>query len=283
MSKRILVTGADGFVGKYLTAALAAENHDVVTFDVSDGDIASAMLDFTGLEHVFHLAALTFVPHSWKNPKEFYRVNVMGTENVLELCRKNACAMTFMSTYVYGQPQYLPIDERHPIAPNSPYNHSKYLAEQLCLFYDENFGVQATIFRPFNIYGPGQSKQFLIPQIVIQLLDNSASQIQLKSLAPKRDYVYIDDLVRALMFSLETNSTEIYNIAGGISVSVGEIAELAMEVSGIRKPVIGAGEERKNEVMDICGDAGKAERKLRWQARQSLKDGLSMILKASAD
>ena len=114
---KILVTGANGFIGKHLVK-LRSENHDVVCHEISDGDISEkgALEKYKNIDYVYHLAACTYVPSSWDYTYDYFRTNILGTVTVLEYCRKNKCAITAMSTYVYGEPQYLPIDENHPIS-----------------------------------------------------------------------------------------------------------------------------------------------------------------------
>jgi len=278
--KKVLVTGAEGFVGRHLVKALPRAGFEPVPYTAADGDITDCDIRAENIFHVIHLAALTFVPRSWEEPKAFYRVNVQGTANVLEYCRHNACGLTLMSTYVYGVPEYLPVDERHPLRPNSPYNHSKFLAEQLCAFYHQAFSCNITIFRPFNIYGSGQSGYFLIPEIIGQLLDSAKPEVRLQNLAPKRDYVHVDDVVRALLLSVGANSgLRTYNLGSGTSWSVEELANLAMKAAGVHKPLVGAGQERRNEVMDIRADISLAMRELNWQPVVSIDEGLGEMIR----
>jgi nucleoside-diphosphate-sugar epimerase len=276
--KRVLVTGADGFLGRRLCKRLAQDGYDVLGYSISDGDISIESLHFEDVDWVFHLAALTYVPESWENPALYYRVNVIGTENVLELCRRNKCGMTFISTYVYGPPQYNPIDEKHPVVPNSPYNHSKVLAEELCQFYNRVFNLPIIIFRPFNIFGPGQAGHFLIPTILNQLFDDAKKEIKLIDLEPRRDFVYIDDIVEAIAMSIVRNIFQIYNLGSGTSVSVLELAEAAMEVSGINKPILSERVSRRNEVSNIVASIQKAHLELGWTPQVNLKEGLSKII-----
>lgn len=279
MKKRVLVTGAGGFVGSHLVPALIKEGYEAIPFNRADGDIQSAGFTHEQVSHVIHLAGLTFVPQSWEGPKEFYRVNVMGCANVLEFCRRQKCGITFASTYVYGPPQYLPIDETHPIAPNTPYNHSKYLAEQLCRFYHDAFSLDVTILRPFNIFGHGQAKHFLLPEIIGQLLDPSKKEISLMSLTPRRDYLYIADFVGALTRALEhSGGFHVYNIGSGKSFSVLEICRLAMMKAGIQKDIVSRGGERQNEVMDIVADVKKARVELGWQPEWAMDVGLEQMI-----
>ncbi|HSN49645.1 MAG TPA: SDR family oxidoreductase, partial [Bacteroidales bacterium] len=168
----ILVTGSEGFIGKALIARLLASGHTVTGFDAPEGDIAEkGILDNlkdTGIGYVFHLAAKTFVPESWNNPFDFYRVNLLGTTNVLEFCRATGAGLSYISSYLYGTPGYLPVDEKHPLKAHNPYSHSKIVAEETCRYYRDQFKIPVTIFRPFNIYGPGQDQRFLIPKIIAQ-------------------------------------------------------------------------------------------------------------------
>ena len=171
--KRILVTGASGFVGSHLTDELKREGAEVLAVDVHgknpidirDGQKIRDLGSGIGkLDLVYHLAALMFVPYSFENPREIYDVNVLGTLNILELCRVHSVSrIIFASSYVYGPPSYLPIDEGHPLHPNSPYARSKIMGEGLCRAYHEDYGMQFNILRPFNIYGEGQGDNFFIP------------------------------------------------------------------------------------------------------------------------
>ena len=275
---RVLVTGASGFVGRRLCKRLAEDFWDVLMHDASDSDLSVEEPPFENVDWVIHLAAMTFVPESWEKPALYYRVNVMGTENVLELCRRNGCGITFMSTYVYGVPQYLPIDEEHPVLPNSPYNHSKFLAEELCRFYNRVFNIPVVIFRPFNIFGPGQASHFLVPAILDQLLDDLKKEITLMDVEPIRDYVYVDDVIEALVRSIGRKNFQIYNLGSGTAVSVLELAKTAMEVSGKTKPVKSEYTRRKNEVSNISCSIKKAHLKLGWTPQVNLKEGLSKML-----
>lgn len=276
--KNILVTGADGFIGKRLVKRLYELGFTVFEHNISDGDITTASFDFENISHVFHLAAMTFVPDSWKNPNEFYRVNVMGTENVLEFCRKNKISLTIPSTYVYGVPEYMPIPENHKINPNTPYNHSKVLAESLCEFYSKAFGMDIVVFRPFNIYGAGQSGQFIIPKIVSQVMDPEISEIEVMDLAPKRDYLYIDDLINAFILSINKEGYNVYNLASGKSYSVEEIILLSEQILGVNKPYKSVGQQRQGEVFDIVADISKIKTELNFVPQFDFYNGLKNMI-----
>ncbi|MEI7595138.1 MAG: NAD(P)-dependent oxidoreductase [Bacteroidota bacterium] len=274
--KHILVTGADGFIGKALVKRLKQESYVVFEFDTVIGDITNnKSLDIYSekkIDHVFHLAARSFVPDSWNNPFDFYQTNVLGTTNVLEFCRANKCKHTMISSYVYGSPDYLPIDENHPIKPYNPYCHSKALSESICNFYSTNFNVESTIIRPFNVYGPGQSELFLIPEIIKKAFNDEI--IEVMDLLPKRDYIYIDDLVDALILTMNTTGG-IYNIGSGYSISVEEIVETIIKISKIDKSYNSNQISRKNEIFDVIANIEKAKMELNWRPKTDINNGIS--------
>jgi len=280
MKGRILVTGSSGFIGTNLLNRLKSNGYDVVTFDVEDGDIATAEFNFPKLDHVIHLASKTYVPASWENPLDFYRTNASGTTNILDLCRKQGCSLTYISSYVYGTPQYLPVDENHPVAPVSPYNHSKLVAEDICRFYAEQFGVPVTILRPVNIFGPGQKESFLIPFIIQQALDSSIKTVEVMDLRPKRDFLYIDDFMDLITLTIGRKSYGVFNVGSGYSVSVQEIIETILKISGINKPYLDKKIERKNEVWDVYVSVAKAKAELGWEPKTTFAEGIEKIINA---
>lgn len=280
MKNEILVTGATGFLGRHLVAALQSQGCSVRQHSSADGDIARCALPLENVGRVFHLAAKSYVPDSWKNPQAFYETNVMGTVNVLEHCRQNPAALTLISSYVYGQPLRLPISEDHPLAAANPYAHTKILAEETARFYEERFGVALVIVRPFNIYGPGQTGPFLIPSIVRQALDPSVKEIRVQDLRPRRDYVYVADAVELLLATLRPGVKGVFNLGSGYSASVGEVAELVNQAAGAHKPVVSAGEQRPGEIMDVVADTSRAAVELGWRPRTSLADGIAALIAA---
>jgi nucleoside-diphosphate-sugar epimerase len=276
--KKILVTGSNGFVGRSLVKRLKKLDCDVITYDLDKGNIAVDRLNLNGIDHVFHLASRVYVPDSWEQTFDFYQTNVMGTVNVLELCRENGCSMTYISSYVYGTPQYLPVDEKHPVSPASPYNHSKLVAEDICRYYAQTFGFPVAVLRPVNIYGPGQSNDFLIPTIIRQVLDPSVTLIEVMDLRPKRDYLYIDDFIEVLVLTMQTKGFEIYNIGSGYSVSVEEIISVVLKQAKIQKPYSAKNVERKNEVWDVYNDISKIKRLLNWQPNTPFSSGIFLCI-----
>ncbi len=278
MKGRILVTGSSGFVGTNLVRRLKANSYEVFTFDMQDGDIATAEFSYEKLDHVIHLASRTYVPASWENPLDFYRTNASGTTNILDFCRKQGCSLTYVSSYVYGTPQYLPVDENHPVAPVSPYNHSKLVAEDICRFYSEQFGVPVTILRPVNVFGPGQKINFLIPFIIEQVLNPEVNTVEVMDLRPKRDFLYIDDFMDLLISTIGRKSYGLYNVGSGHSVSVEEIIKTVLDVSGIDKPYLAKNIERKNEVWDVYVSIAKATAELGWKPRTTFAEGIEKII-----
>lgn len=280
MKNEILVTGATGFLGRFLVAALESEGHSVRQHSSADGDIAACSLPMAGVKHVFHLAAKSYVPESWENPRAYYQANVVGTVNVLEHCRQNHAALTLISTYIYGEPKHLPIAEDHPVAALNPYTHTKILAEEAARFYEKRFGIPLLIVRPFNIYGPGQRHSFLIPWIVQQVLDPSADAVHVQDLRPKRDYLYVKDAVDFLLAAFRADSRGVFNMGSGRSASVEEVAQLVNKAAEVSKPVVSAGRTRPGEVMDMVADTARATAEFGWRPRTSLEDGIAAVVAA---
>ncbi len=279
MSAPILVTGASGFLGTHLVKALTERGETVVTHSWEDGDLARTGPAASEARHVYHLAARTYVPDSWAHPKDFYEANVLGTISVLDWCREHKASMTLISSYLYGVPERLPIDEDHPLSAFNPYGHSKLLAEQVARFYEKNFGVPVTVVRPFNLYGPGQHGDFLIPTLIRQALDPQTDVISVADDRPRRDYIYVGDLV-ALLLQSDGRSGGTYNAGSGYSTSVLELAGLIAEITGSGKPVISRNDQRPNEVLDTVAGISRAKRELGWAPEVSLREGLTRTVRA---
>lgn len=297
--KKVLVTGACGFIGGYLIESLARLGYYIKAFDFKNSFDTKAISnpfsketlekleictgnieDFDGIkniagdiDHIFHLAARSFVPDSWRSPLAFYQTNLIGVANILEVCRTNNCGLSYISSYVYGEPEYLPIDENHPLKSYNPYSQSKVLAEEICDIYKQYFGLKITVFRPFNVYGPGQNDVFLIPEIIKQLLSIKIDIIEVNDLQPKRDYIYIDDLIEALILSIE-GPEDIYNIGSGYSVSVEDIIQTALKVAGIKKKYLSKNIKRKNEIYDVVADISKIKKNLHWSVKTTFEKGI---------
>jgi GDP-4-dehydro-6-deoxy-D-mannose reductase len=276
---KLLVTGASGFIGRNLIARLHNYRHNIIEASRICGDVSdkSTWSQFSHAEVVIHLAANTFVPDSWKDPNAFLKTNLQGTACALDYCRQHDAKFVFLSTYLYGNPSSLPIPESAPLVASNPYALSKKLAEEVCEFYANTFGVRITILRPFNVYGPNQSSQFLIPSLIDQVLTNS--NICVKDLEPRRDYIYIDDLVDAIIKASDNRSVfDIFNIGTGVSHSVAELIDIIQNIRGTVLDVHSAGERRQDEVMDTQADVTRARQILGWTPRYSLRAGLERIL-----
>jgi nucleoside-diphosphate-sugar epimerase len=278
MSK-IIVTGASGFIGSHLLSKLIDDGHTLHAFDSKFGDITSeeTWKKFPSSDIVIHLAAKTFVPESWKNPRKFMSINFLGTMQALEYCRINGSRLIYLSSYMYGDAKVLPISETAEISAKNPYALSKKLAEELCQFYRSNHNIDVTIFRPFNAYGANQASTFLIPSIIKQVVDGKS--IQVMDLAPKRDFIYIKDLVDAISMVVNFKSGGgIFNLGSGVSHSVGNLIEIIQNLFGSSLPVISDNKKRAGEIMDTVADITLARQDLGWQPKFSLRDGLEDMI-----
>lgn len=274
MRDTVLVTGASGFVASRLIPLLEAKGFEVWPHGRAHGDLSLAAPSLGRATYVVHLAGRTFVPESWDHPSRFYRDNTFATANVLEYCRGVGARLVHLSSYAYGIPERLPIPETHPLHAVNPYAHSKILAEDLVRFYRDHYHVAATILRPFNLYGPGQDERFIIPSIVRQAIDPALAQIDVCDLGPRRDYLYVTDLVSLILAALRKEPGGIYNAGSGASVSVGQLTDLVRELARTNKPVRSTGEVRTNEVPDVVADITRAAADLNWRPLVGLREGL---------
>jgi len=284
IGKRILVTGSTGFVGRNLVRGLKEHGAEVLTLTDRTGcriDVRDwqRINEIGKLNIVYHLAAITSVPYSSENPRETYEVNVVGTLNMLELSRlRNVEKIVFAGSYIYGHPQYVPIDEEHPLGPSNPYAMSKGLAEDLCRAYHEYYALKCVVLRVFNIYGEGQSDNFLIPSILKQLVNR---KIELLDAEPRRDFVNVADVVNAYIKAGEYSGSgfEVFNIGSGVSHRVSDVVDLILNIVGTECNVVYKDERRKSEIMDTVADISKAKRLLKWEPSVTLKDGLRSMTK----
>ena len=272
------VTGANGFIGRHLVATLTAQGFPCRTHDSRDGDIAEATLDLSGCTHVIHLAGKAFVPDSWTTPGDFYRVNVQGTANVLEQCRRHQLPVTLISSYVYGQPRQLPIPEDHPLDPLNPYAHSKILAEELAASYRRFFGLVVTVVRPFNVYGPGQNSRYLIPLLIRQALDKGTHFFDVADARPRRDYLFVTDLVSLLCKTIHAAKPVTVNAGSGASFSAQDIVEILNQEAPAPKTLRSREERRPSEVIDVVADISRARSEFGWEPTVSFRDGLRRTL-----
>ncbi|HVJ39331.1 MAG TPA: NAD(P)-dependent oxidoreductase [Stenotrophomonas sp.] len=281
--KRVIVTGAGGFLGRSLVARLQQSGCDVIGLTRGDGfRLLEDSLPLEGVDHVFHLAALTGVPDSWDDPVAFHLVNSHGTVRVLDQCRREGCSVTYVGAYVYGVPVSMPISEGHGVDPNNPYAFSKWMGEQACRWFAETYKLPVTAIRLFNVYGAGQSQKFLIPSIVAQALDPATDSISLMDLSPRRDYLYVDDAVDALLASRLESGFAVYNVGSGASYSVKDVVDAVQAAAGTDKAVRATGEARRNEIPDVRADCSRIYQAHGWAARYSLVEGIRAMMTEEA-
>jgi len=301
---KILVTGSEGFIGSHLTELLVEKGFEVKAFvrynfendwgwleeskykndieiytgDVRDFDsVYDAMKD---VDVVFHLAALIGIPYSYISPLAYIKTNTEGTYNILESGRKlNLKRIIITSTSeIYGTAQYVPIDEKHPYNPQSPYAASKASADHLALSYYRSFGTPVTIIRPFNTYGPRQSARAVIPTIISQILAGK-KQIKLGNLSPTRDLNYVKDIANGFItVGLHENTIgDVYNLGSGQEISIKDLAEKIIELTGKEVEIIGDTQRirpEKSEVERLLSNAEKAKKVTGWEPKYTLEEGL---------
>ena len=207
-----------------------------------------------------------------------YRENFNTTLNILEYARKRRVQkLIFTSTYVYGHAQYLPVDEKHPVIATNPYTRSKIICEELCKAYSTDFNIQTVILRLFNVYGPGLASHFLIPTVMGQVYKGS---IELNDPRPKRDYVYVTDVVRALIATLnfQGNGCEIFNIGSGISYRVPDVVDAILRVSGVECNVTFRHVTGRDTIMDTVADYRKAKQLLNWKPNVTFEAGIREVV-----
>ena len=311
-NKKVLVTGADGFIGSHLTECLVAVGAQVTALaeynsfgsngwldDISEdlracirlrrGDIRDPNF-VKGLvndqEIIFHLAALIAIPFSYQAPQTYVDVNLTGTLNVLEAAR-NSDVMRIIHTStseVYGTAQCTPITEAHPLHAQSPYAASKVAADMMSEAYACSFGLQVFILRPFNTYGPRQSERAVIPTIIRQALDPACDVIRLGDLTPKRDFNFVSDTAKAFMSAGSATGLDpgvAYNAGSGHAVSIGEVVEMIQSLSGVNKPVEMESERLRpanSEVFELIASAENFEKQSGWSPVIGLEEGLERTI-----
>lgn len=304
--RAVLVTGADGFIGSHLVERLCAEGARVRAFclynsqgsrgwledtssevrsalelrlgDIRDARFVEAACE--GIEVVFHLAALIAIPYSYVAPESFIDTNVRGTLNVLEAVRRlGVSRLVHTSTSeVYGTPETLPIRETHPLNAQSPYAASKVAADQLAISYHRSFGTPVTVLRPFNTYGPRQSTRAVLPTILTQLLEGK-TEVALGRLDPRRDLTYVGDTIDGFLKAADTAGVEgeTIQLGTGRSLSVAELFEVACRTLGVQATVRQDPTRMRPDASEVAvleSDPGLAKRRLGWQARVSIQEGL---------
>ena len=315
MDKKVLVTGADGFIGSHLTEELVKEGYKVKAFayynsfnswgwlDTLPKEILDEIEVFTGdirdpngvreamkgMDEVFHLAALIAIPFSYHSPDSYVDTNIKGTLNVLQAARDlNTSRVLVTSTSeVYGTAQYVPIDENHPYQGQSPYSATKIGADRLAESFYRSFNMPITIVRPFNTYGPRQSARAVIPTIITQLLARE-EEIKLGSLTPTRDFNYVKDTANGFIEIAKSDKTigEEINIATQNEISIGQIAEeLIRQINANAKIVCDDQRLRpeKSEVNRLLGSNEKIKRLTNWKPNYTFEEGLTETIEFFKD
>jgi NAD dependent epimerase/dehydratase len=305
--RRVLVTGADGFIGSHLVERLLDHGADVRAFCLYNSNGSLGWLDELGpdrvrdldvrlgdirderfvrdaaddVEFVFHLAALIAIPYSYEAPSSFVETNVRGTLNVLEAARATGVArmVNTSTSEVYGTPETVPIVESHPVRGQSPYSATKIAADKLCEAFALSFDTPVVTLRPFNTYGPRQSARAVIPTILGQLLAG-VTEVRVGMLTPKRDFTYVTDtadgFVQAALADLVPGET--VQLGTGDTISIGSLFELCCKVVGVEAAAVTEGERvrpERSEVMVLQSDPTRAAEVLGWAPTVALEDGLA--------
>jgi NAD dependent epimerase/dehydratase len=309
--KKVLITGADGFIGSHLTEALVRAGHEVRAFvlynsfnswgwlDQCDQEIRGKFEVFAGdvrdpngvraamkgREAVLHLAALIAIPYSYHSPDMYVDTNIKGTLNILQAARDLGVAKVIhtSTSEVYGTARFVPITEEHPLQGQSPYSASKIGADQLAMSFYSSFGTPVMIVRPFNTYGPRQSARAVIPTIITQIA-SGGRRIKLGALHPTRDFSYVSDTVSGFLAALESDrgNGEIVNLGSNFEISIGDTASMIAEAMNVTIEIV-ADDQRlrpqNSEVERLYACNEKAARMLAWTPRFTGLEGLRRGLK----
>jgi len=300
--RRVLVTGAGGFIGSHLVELLVAEGAKVRAFvhynsrncwghldglglpgvEVVSGEIQDPFgvrAAVEGCSMVFHLAALIGIPYSYVAPQSYVSTNVIGTLNVLEAAR--SCGVERLvhtsTSETYGTALYTPIDERHPLQGQSPYSASKIAADKMAESYWRSFDLPVTTLRPFNTFGPRQSLRAVIPTIIAQALGDGP--IRLGSRSPVRDFTFVEDTARAFLAAGISDATvgETLNAGSGKGITIGALADVILDLLGVEREIVTDDDRvrpESSEVFELLADARRLRDLCGWAPQVPLREGL---------
>ena len=304
---RVLITGADGFIGSHLTELLLEKGFkiralsqynsfnfwgnlekianldkiEVVSGDLRDSFFCDKLCE--GMDAVFHLGALIAIPYSYIAPQSYVDTNIQGTLNILEATKKHKLKKIIhtSTSEVYGSALYTPIDEKHPLQPQSPYSASKISADMMALSYYNAFDLPVIVARPFNAYGPRQSARAIIPTIITQIL-SGAKSLKLGDLSPKRDLNFVRDTCEGFLALLGLeNYGEVFNIGSGVEYSMQEVVDLIKKLLNSDIEILTDNTRlrpKNSEVLRLLCDSSKLKRLSTWQSTTSLEDGLAQTI-----
>ena len=311
---KILITGADGFIGSHLAEALVRQGRDVRAFvlynsfnswgwldrapkvvrdklDIFPGDIRDphgVKTAMQGCGAVLHLAALIAIPYSYHSPDTYVDTNVKGTLNVLQASRELDLRRVIhtSTSEVYGSARFVPITEEHPLQGQSPYSATKIGADQLAYSFHAAFGLPVVIARPFNTYGPRQSARAVIPTIITQIAEGRR-QIKLGALTPTRNFNYVQDTVAAFIAALDSDAGagEVVNFGSDFEISIGDTARLIAEAMGVEIEILADAARLRpvnSEVERLCADNRKARTLFGWKPAYDGREGLKRGLQETA-
>jgi len=308
-NKKVLVTGAGGFIGSHLVEAVVRKGCKVRAFvhynsfnswgwmdylnqakdiknyiEIFSGDVRDpygvkkAMRD---IDIVFHLAALIGIPYSYNSPESYVDTNIKGTLNILQAGRELEIQKIIhtSTSEVYGTAQFTPITEEHPINPQSPYSATKAAADFVALSFYRSFNTPATVIRPFNTYGPRQSARAIIPTIISQIISKE-TKVRLGDVYPKRDFIYVKDTVQGFIDAAESDKSvgKVIHIGSSSEISISELANLIAKLMDSKIEIEVADERKrpeKSEVERLLADNGRARELIGWSPRYKLEDGIA--------
>lgn len=317
---KVLVTGAGGFIGSHLVEHLVAQGADVRAFveynslgswgwleqspphvrdniEIFSGDVRDSHAvrqAVQGCDTVYHLAALIGIPYSYLAPESYVDTNITGTLNIVQAATDLGVSRVVhtSTSEVYGTAQQVPIDEAHPLNPQSPYAATKVGADQIALSYYRSFGTPVTVVRPFNTYGPRQSARAVIPTVITQLAAHSKAgqpcRIKLGAIRPTRDFTFVGDTAAGFLAAAGCDGAlgEVVNIGTNFEISIGDTAALIAEIMGVELEIETAGERLRpdaSEVERLWCDNSKAAKLFGWTPSHSGREGFRRGLRETID